>query len=673
MKFWKFITQILAAQAIVRGNIADESDRKDIGRIDEDGQLNSPYSERFLQHVEGDNNRIDEQKDYLTKEQSEIAENLKIFIDRKKFGDVEAHKYANEVLQSLNALIEINPSEENYAMREILHDELDTADMLHNRGREHHKTKDYDSALEDYNLAMSHYPNKQWVNFDIAMIFKERRDYSKAIEYFNKEEELGNNHYYNYDYRSWCYSRIGKFEEALADRLKAIELAPKENGFSYLAAEISHKLGLKEMALEYVTKEIEINPKFEYSNFKIDILQSLGRHEEVIAEVDNVFETYPERTMIDHGRELGYNSKLYFKKAVSHHALGDDEKSLDALNEAIKIKPRNNDEAYELRSYINYSLGNYGEALLDYERANGYRDFVIGFGALYSLGLLGLQKINNNKKKQQARLNETYSEEDLEGSLRSYTEGQLRLNVTEFDDLSAAEKNHFLNFDKENFKKIFQDVFDILYDCSFKVNSEVVDGQEVNKVIGKFFIGKFNENPFHVEEISDILNIEEGATDKVKHEIAKTFVQDKVKAYCKSYLQEKILSDVTDGEDNEFLANILMNCLDDSHRQNLILTYDLREGRREKNVLYDFVAKSQDYTVVDRQKLAAAKGIYRKTAVDYFCGIYDEIVEERPKSESHFDTVEEEKKKEGLDDVPKIAPSPLTASNVVGNVTQLGC
>ncbi len=66
-----------------------------------------------------------------------------------------------------------------------------------------------------------------------------------------------------------------------------------------------------------------------------------------------------------------------------------------------------------------------------------------------------------------------------------------------------------------------------------------------------------------------------------------------------------------------------------SNQCDLTLKYNIRGVERDKNMLYDKIAKSGDYTIVDADKLADGKAIFREAALEYLMDIYQKIAEEK--------------------------------------------
>jgi hypothetical protein len=93
---------------------------------------------------------------------------------------------------------------------------------------------------------------------------------------------------------------------------------------------------------------------------------------------------------------------------------------------------------------------------------------------------------------------------------------------------------------------------------------------------------------------------------------------------------EDLLYEVKNDEEKESLKSILITCLHDSHNNcDITLKYNIRGVERDKNMLYDRIAKSGDYTIIDPDKLADGKVIFREAALEYLMDIYEKIAAEK--------------------------------------------
>ena len=134
------------------------------------------------------------------------------------------------------------------------------------RGWRHHRWAEYKQAIESFNLALKKNPKSTEAYIGLAVVWENKGDYNKAIEYFSKAIELEPKSGYFWlrgeacsekrdfargieDYtsainrdpgfaaaytdRGSCYISLGKYETALADYQKALELIPADDQGPY--------------------------------------------------------------------------------------------------------------------------------------------------------------------------------------------------------------------------------------------------------------------------------------------------------------------------------------------------------------------------------------------------------------------------------------------------------
>ena len=149
-----------------------------------------------------------------------------------------------------------------------------------------------------------------------------KRDYSKAIEYFDKAIDLNPNYIYAYLFKGLALCLLDKEEEAIQCFDKAIALNP-DNALAY--------------------------------NNKGFALKILGKYEEAIECYDKAIALNPD------------NANAHYGKGIALKILGKYEEAIECYDEAIALKPDYADAHYS-KGFTLEKLGNYKEAIECYDR-----------------------------------------------------------------------------------------------------------------------------------------------------------------------------------------------------------------------------------------------------------------------------------------------------------------
>ena len=182
-------------------------------------------------------------------------------------------------------------------------------------------------------------------------------DFDKAIELSAKENpEL-------YVKRAHALGEMGQPEEALAEYKRALQMQPDLAEAYYGLGNLFKELGRSEEALEAYNETIRLAPEQEapFLNRGV-ILHSRGEFEKAIADYTRVIQS-------DHPRvEAAYNNRgaAYFETGRYREAKTD-------LDEAIRRNP-NYREALFTRGQTGKALGNYKEAIADFEKVLNLSD-----------------------------------------------------------------------------------------------------------------------------------------------------------------------------------------------------------------------------------------------------------------------------------------------------------
>ena len=161
----------------------------------------------------------------------------------------------------------------------------------------------------------------------------------------------------DYSNRGGTFTTLGRYEEALQDHNRAIELEPNyAAGYSNRGITYYHLVRYEE-ALENFNHAIALDPNdaIPYSNRGLTY-DGLGRYEYAID---------------DYGRAIAINpdyASAYYNRGITYLSLGRDLEALADFNQAIAIEP-NFAAAYSNRGSAYDGLGHYEKALNDFGHA----------------------------------------------------------------------------------------------------------------------------------------------------------------------------------------------------------------------------------------------------------------------------------------------------------------
>src|SRR6266542_4275869 len=158
-------------------------------------------------------------------------------------------------------------------------------------------------------------------------------------------EERGENHRLN-----------DRYEEALADFNRAIELNPKRAWPISRRAETYRLMGRHEEALADFNRAVELDPENGWViASRGETYQSMGRHEEALADFNRAIELDPE------------NGWAIVSRGETYRSMGRHEEALADFNRAIELDPEY-DWAIAQRDETRLAMGRYAEELADLNR-----------------------------------------------------------------------------------------------------------------------------------------------------------------------------------------------------------------------------------------------------------------------------------------------------------------
>lgn len=249
----------------------------------------------------------------------------------------------------------------------------DTAAGLVEAGEVKIENKDFTGAIEDFDesLALAEKggwmfddelvkKHLSWVYGQRAWCYMQLNQYEKALEGFNKAEELGLSIPDLYSNRGWTKNHLEQYDDAMTDLKKAIDMGPYDNIVdTYQGLADSYRmLEAHEESIKYYDKAIESDSTYALAYAgKGFAYNSLENYKEAIIDFTKAIEL-----------ELPY-SFAYYGRGVAYKNLNETEKAKADLEKAIEFDTEESDELLTYKGLAYHELGKYDEAIADFNRA----------------------------------------------------------------------------------------------------------------------------------------------------------------------------------------------------------------------------------------------------------------------------------------------------------------
>ncbi len=160
-----------------------------------------------------------------------------------------------------------------------------------------------------------------------------------------------------YFLRANCFATLKKYDLALKDFEKVLELDPKEFKAALGAGEINAELRNYQAALKDYDWALKINPKFWDAYIaRSRCYESLHETDKAIADLSHVIGAQPK------------DAGAFLLRAELYERLKQFKKAIDDYTQVIAIAPAD-DDAYKSRADIYTKLGDYKKAIADYDAA----------------------------------------------------------------------------------------------------------------------------------------------------------------------------------------------------------------------------------------------------------------------------------------------------------------
>ena len=131
-----------------------------------------------------------------------------------------------------------------------------------------------DLALAEYEYILELDPNRKLVYNTLGYLFAERGDFTTAFTYFDKYQELAPDEPNPYDSKAEILIRAGRFKEAEALLLTAVEKWPAFHYPTFRLVEIYSELGNYEQTMDYLNKLSKL-PLDEKLKLELNVSQAI--------------------------------------------------------------------------------------------------------------------------------------------------------------------------------------------------------------------------------------------------------------------------------------------------------------------------------------------------------------------------------------------------------------
>jgi tetratricopeptide (TPR) repeat protein len=157
--------------------------------------------------------------------------------------------------------------------------------------------------------------------------------------------------------RGETYQAMGRYEEALTDLTRAIDLDPKYHWAIADRGETYRLMGRYEEALTDLTRAIDLDPKYHWAIARRgETYQAMGRYEEALTDLTRAIDLDPQSDWV------------IARRGETYRLMGRYEEALTDLTRAIDLDPQS-DWVIASRGVTYRLMGRYEEALTDLTRA----------------------------------------------------------------------------------------------------------------------------------------------------------------------------------------------------------------------------------------------------------------------------------------------------------------
>lgn len=272
---------------------------------------------------------------------------------------------AEQALSALNKAINLRP---------------DYLAAYNNRGAAKNLLGKHQEAIADYDKVIqlkSDYA-EAYSNRGMTKNFLGR--YQHAIADYDKALQLKPDYAEAYDGRGSAKNLLGRNQEAVADYNEAIRLKPDYVHAYYHRGHANATLKKYEEALADYNKVIDLQPNYaKVYNRRGSLQLNLGHYKKAVTDYSEAIQLINSgEVKLDSNRENSISlilkdsefgeAEVYYNRGVAKFALGEFAEALTDYNEAIQLKPDYAD-AYHNRGVVKIQLKQLNKALADFDEA----------------------------------------------------------------------------------------------------------------------------------------------------------------------------------------------------------------------------------------------------------------------------------------------------------------
>lgn len=189
---------------------------------------------------------------------------------------------------------------------------------------------DFQGALREIDKGLIQIPDKTLLLTDKAHNLLLLNKFDEALKIINKSTEIKSQSPYSLSVKSMILFQIGNYNEAFSLIDKVIGLNPKSCIGYNIKSKFLEKIKQYQEALNYINNVIEIHPEnTKHKLDKIEILNKMMKFDEALNISDDLIKKEPE------------NSIIYALRAFTLSGQGENKKSLELINKAIELDPKN--------------------------------------------------------------------------------------------------------------------------------------------------------------------------------------------------------------------------------------------------------------------------------------------------------------------------------------------
>jgi len=222
-----------------------------------------------------------------------------------------------------NAIVNFNKAKELNPYNSLYQDEITyIANLEILKGKEAYDVKDYQTALEHFNIALSYDPTNTSAMFRIGNIYYSIKDYVKAAEVLEQGVELQPKNYKVLYMISKCYIAIDDSDKALSFLDKAIDIKPDYTKAFFEKAKLYKSKGDIDTTVSILNELIDLDSGY-YRAYELlmDLEIGASNLDNAISYANKALKASPDAYTILARLASVYNEKLDFNKAKDNAKL----------------------------------------------------------------------------------------------------------------------------------------------------------------------------------------------------------------------------------------------------------------------------------------------------------------------------------------------------------------